>query len=321
MALPNSNYATEALVTTLRGYSGKLADNIITNNALTYALKEKGRIKTQRGGSNIEREIMYAENSLFQRYRGMQQLAMGEVEAFTVAQFDPVQAFVPIVISGRDMRINNGDKYKIVDLWEARITNAETSMSNMINNDALSSGALDEQMGGLQLIIADDPTTNTSVGGINQNTYSFWRNKVYDFSSASVTASTKIKTGMNNLYLQCTFGKEQPDIILADDTFYTYYESSLQEQQRFTDEKSAGAGFQTLRYKAAKVFYENAANMLDQHMYFINSKHLELVAYQGANFDISAKKEPYNQDAMGMGILFMGNLVTDGRRFHGVLKA
>jgi hypothetical protein len=44
-----------------------------------------------------------------------------------------------------------------------------------------SDGATANQFGGMQLLVADDPTTGT-VGGISRSSYSFWRNKLWDLS-------------------------------------------------------------------------------------------------------------------------------------------
>lgn len=62
MASPN---LSEIVTTTLRNRSGKLADNVTTNLALLYRLKEKGNAKPIGGGRTIVKELEHAENGTF----------------------------------------------------------------------------------------------------------------------------------------------------------------------------------------------------------------------------------------------------------------
>ena len=50
--MPSPNLS-EMVTTTLRNRSGKLADNVTTNLALLYRLKEKGNAKPVSGGRTI----------------------------------------------------------------------------------------------------------------------------------------------------------------------------------------------------------------------------------------------------------------------------
>ena len=90
------------------------------------------------------------------------------------------------------------------------------------------------------------------VGGIDASTNTWWRNQYYDFSDASVTASsTTITHAMNLVYLRCTRGTDVPKIVLAGENYFTFYEESLQAQQRFMNEKEGAGGFMGYRYKGA----------------------------------------------------------------------
>ena len=169
MASPNLG---EIITTTLRKRSGEFKDNVSNHNALLRRLTEKGQTRIIDGGRTIVEELDYAENSTFQRYSGFDTFNVGQSDVLDAAEYDPVQAKVSVVISGREKALNSGSE-RVVDLMESRIKNAQRTMSNNISSDIYSDGTTTNQIGGLQLLVQDDPTTSTSVGGINQSTFSF----------------------------------------------------------------------------------------------------------------------------------------------------
>jgi hypothetical protein len=173
MASPN---LSEIVTTTLRNRSGKLADNVTSNNALLNRLNKKGNVKPVDGGRTIVQELDYQENGTFKRYSGYETLDISPSEVFSAAEFDWKQGAVSVSISGLEELQNSGSE-RVIDLLESRIKNAERTMANNVSNDLYSDGTASggKQIGGLQHIIADAPSTGT-VGGINRATYSFWRN-------------------------------------------------------------------------------------------------------------------------------------------------
>ena len=89
------------------------------------------------------------------------------------------RAVVAVTISGLEQLQNSG-KEAIIDLLDARIGNAERTLKNNISIDCYSDGTADsgKQIGGLQSLVADLPTSGT-VGGIDRATWTFWRNQFY----------------------------------------------------------------------------------------------------------------------------------------------
>lgn len=325
MAAPN----IEELVThTLRNRSRALADNVSENNALLKRLKERGRIKTISGGRTIAQELMYAENSTYKRYSGYEILNISPSEIMTAAEFGIKQAAVAITMSGLEELQNSGPE-QMIDLLESRIENAEMTMENNMSNDIYSDGTADsgKQITGLQALIADDPTTGT-VGGINRATYSFWRNKIYDFSDESVTpGSDTIQTAMNTLYLRCSRNADHTDLIVADNTYFQYYWESLQAIQRITTMSgagTAGAGFSSLKFMNADVMFDGGYNgsCPANHMYFLNSRYIHFRPHRDRNM-VPLRPDRYatNQDAMVKLWAWAGNMTLSNAFVQGVIVA
>ena len=150
--------------------------------------------------------------------------------------------------------LQNADREAVHKLVKARITVAEKTMQNNVAAAMFYSNTENggKSIGGLQHLIADLPTSGT-VGGIDRLSNTWWRNQYYDFSDASVTASTStIQHAMNLMYLRTMRGTDKVDLIVAGETYFTYYEESLQAQQRFMSETKAAGGFSAYRYKDAQ---------------------------------------------------------------------
>ncbi len=320
MASPN---LSEIITTTLRNRSGELADNVSKGNALLGKLKEKGSWKAASGRSIVQ-ELDYAENGTFMYYSGGEVLNVGSSDVLSAAEFDWKQAAVAVTATGLEIDVQNTGKEAVIDLLEGRIKNAQRTMRNNITNGMYSNGTGTggKQIGGLQLLVADAPTSGT-VGGIDRASYSFWQNQVYDASTDGGTAATSsnIQTYMNALYLECTRGADKPDLILSDSVYYKLFWASLQAIQRVTDSKMAEAGFQSVKFAGADVVYEDNTGMPASHMYFLNTDYIFLRYAPKRLFKPLDKVQSINQDAIVQLITFAGNMTCSNCSLQGVLKA
>lgn len=323
MASPN---LSEIITTTLRNRTGKLADDVSKSRALFMRLSEKGKAKDVSGGRVIVQELEYAENGNFMYYSGYETLSIAQQDVMTAAEFDPKQAACAVTASGAELAMNNG-KEQVIDLLESRIENAMKTIKNniAIGCYAAGTGSGGKEIGGLQLLVADSPSSGT-VGGINRATYSFWRNISFDATTdgGSAATSANIQSYMNRVYIQLCRGEDKPDLMPADNNYYRLYLESLQPLQRFSDDKLAGAGFQTLK------FMNNADVVLDggygggcptNHMYFLNTDYIYLRTYKGRKFVVlDGDRTPTAQDAIVKIVAWMGNMTISNCFVQGVLK-
>lgn len=321
MASPN---LSELITTTLRNRTGKLADNVSKNNGLLNRLLEKGKVETADGGRTIVQEIEYAENGTFMRYSGYDVLNISPSDVFTAAEFDWKQAAAAISISGLEEMQNSG-KEVVIKLLAKRITNAQKTLRNNIAVDCYSDGTASggKQIGGLQSLVSTAPTSGT-VGGINRATWSFWRNQAIDMSAdLSLTASaTTIQQGMNSLWYKLVRGADAPDLIVADNVMFGYYEASLQAIQRIAQSKMADADFTALKYKNADVVLDGAygGGAPSSTMYFLNTDYIYLRPHSRRNFtELGGDRINPNQDATVKLLGWMGNMTMGNAFLQGVL--
>lgn len=332
MASPNYS---EILTTTLYDRSGKLTDQITRNNVLLNRMSEKGNMKTVDGGVAILEELEYAENAGSLWYSGYQPLNITPTQAFTSAQFNWRQAAVPVTISGLEQGQNNG-KAAVIKLLASRIKNAEKTMENLIAAAMYSDGSNTLQIGGLQLLVADNPATGT-VGGISRGSWQFWRNIVYSALTNGGAAATvgNIQQYMNAIWVQLIRGTDRPDLIVMDNAFWLLYLGSLQAIQRIASDKMAQAGFTSLKFMDADCVPDGGFQGYStdttpaiggapaNHAYFLNTDYVKFRPHTDKNMVPLSPGERFsvNQDALVKLIGFMGNMTISNCRMQGVLTS
>jgi hypothetical protein len=77
----------------------------------------------------------------------------------------------------------------------------------------------------------------------------------------------------------------------------------------------------SLMYHGIPVIFDGSSGMAASRMYFLNTNYIEMVTHSEANMTVMDEAKPYNQDAVVVPILWMGNMVTSNRSLQGVLKA
>lgn len=325
MPSPNATF-TELVTTTFRKHRSEVKDNVTRNNALlAYLKKRKGDWKTESGGLSIAVPLEYAENSTYQRYSGYDVLNVGQSDVLTAAEFPWRQIALNVVASGRELRINSGPE-KIIGLAKARLRNATNTFNNNFSFDLYSDGTLANQVNGLQALVSDAGTG--TVGGINSSTWAFWQNVVQSAAAplqgggAITPSATTIESLMLPLWLELTRGNDKPDLIVASNDYFTFFEASQTSLKRYTETSANGVtgGFMSLKYKNADVIFDGNSGIPNSRMYFLNTEYFDVTVHKDANLSVNDEVSPYNQDAVVIPILWMGNLTISNRRLQGVVK-
>lgn len=309
--MSNANFDA-LLSTTLANYRDQLTDNIFTARPLTYFLQDKGRIRMLNGGTKIVEPLIYGESTTVKSYSGYDSISLTAQTGITAAEYEWKQYAASIAISGIEEAKNNGEQ-EIINLLEAKIMQAEESMREGFNRMfyADGTGNSSKDWNGLGNLVEASGT----VGGINRATTGneYWRS--YEENTATALTLAQLSTGYNSV----SVGNDHPDMVLTTQTLFEKYEALLQPQLRYTDTRTADAGFQNLLFKAAPVVY-------DEHctagvVYFLNSKYLTLVGHSGKWFSQTEFVRPEDLDARYALIMCYGNLTCRNAAKQGKLTA
>jgi hypothetical protein len=308
----NANFDA-LLSTTLANYRAQLTDNVFTARPLTYMLMEKGRIRMLNGGTKIVEPLIYGQNSTVASYSGYDTISLTAQDGISAAEYDWKQYAASIAISGIEEAKNNGEQ-EIINLLEAKIMQAEESMREGFNQMFFGDGTgnSSKNWNGLGNIVESGNT----VGGINSAAgqgNDWWRS--YEENTAGALTLAQMATAYNST----SVGNDHIDTVLTTQTLFEKYEALLQPQLRYTDTKTADAGFQNLLFKSAPVMYD--VHCTAGVMYFLNTKYLTLVGHSGKWFTQTEFVRPENLDARYALIMCYGNLTCRNRAKQGKLTA
>jgi len=323
MPSPNAVF-TELVSTTFRKHRKEIVDTVSKNNALLRRIYDKKQVRHEDGGLTIACPLDYAENGTYQRYSGYDVLNIGASDVISAAEYQWRQIAINVTASGLELRANSGDS-RIINLVKSRMKNAMRTFKNNFSADVYSDGSLPNQINGLQALVSD--TGAGTVGGIDSSTWTFWKNKVQSAAAplqgggAITPGPTTMESLMLPLWLSLVRGDDQPDLIVFDNNYFTFFETSQTSIKRYTDETKANAGFVSLKYKGADVIFDGGSGIPANSGYFLNTDYIELVAHRDADMTVMDELKPVNQDAAVVPVLWMGNLTCSNRALQGRIKA
>lgn len=327
MADPNSAW-DEITTTTLANRTRRVSNNVLQNVALFSWLNSRGRVQPASGGRTLVEELSWAENSTAGWYSGYELFDITPQSVLSAAEFNWKQAYVTVSISGLEKLQNSGPE-QMIDLVTARIENAENSMMNLLGAGAYSDGTGHggKEIGGMQLLVADDPTSDV-VGGIDRATFTFWQNSFLD-AQGDISDATEIQGLMQNLWLKIISKpsgspmRDAPDVGFASINPFTAFWNSMLDFQRITNADEGVSGFRSLQFNGPQggcpVFYDPSADAAGDHLYFLNSRHIRLRPHRDRNMVVSRELRSVNQDATVQHITWAGNITANNLGRCGVL--
>lgn len=308
---------TEMYSTTRTNRDMPLADNVTAHNAFLRAMEDKGNIKNAAGGRDLTEPLVYGEYSNAKWYDGYETFTVAtdeEVVTAAVADWKQLGGFT--FISGKEENQNSG-KHAAVDLVTAKDEALIATLKNKAAVSLYSDGVTAaKEWGGLQYLIADDPTATVDVLGIDQDANAWWRNQTSGDVGAAIDADN-IQSLMNAMYLNTIRGTDSVDLIMADLVTFQAYWNSLQAIQRITSPTKGSAGYMTLEFMGAPVIYDTACPA--NHMYFINTDYLRMRKAPRRWFTDEAAQPIQSADYTLFPNWTMSNLTCNNRSLQGVI--
>lgn len=203
----------------------------------------------------------------------------------------------------------------------------------MLHRDG-SQSALD--IAGLDSLVSLTPSASATIGTLNQNTYSWWRN----YAATGIT-STTVDLLVNNMevaWRECMrYGGNAPDFILVGSAFldaYRRYSSVSINRQIHNGGNIKGgttidAGTTGIFFKGIELTWDPVFDILDtldapvstwaKRCYMLNTKHLKLRPIKGSW--MVARKPPriYDRYVQYWALTASAALTTNKRNAHAVL--
>jgi len=326
--------------TSLAAYKKTLTDNIGAINSFFFEMMKKDLYESQEG-SYIQIPLMYALAPA-DSYDGYDELSTLPTDGITDAVFQWRQCASPIAYSEKERKQN---KNKIIDLVQARIKQAEMGLQEYFSQSLLwgaaadggsltspRSSAVNGSLGidPLPLMIAFDPTTSTSIGNINQNTSTWWRNKT---KTSAATGYDAFLLELDNIFNSTALGTGgKPTQVLMDQITYELFVHALYQKYRqiksddnFPFENTLYKGAHvTMDDKVPDVYSGTTSAATYGSAFFINAQFFKLIYEKESDFELlkdengKSFQKPTNGDSRVAHIAWMGNTSISNRRKQGV---
>lgn len=313
MATGNADY-NAILSTTLANHRDKFEDNVSSHVALWWWLKQAGQTDKVSGGESIVIPLMYGQNTTSGTFSGYDPLSLTPQEGLTAARFEWKNHNVTVAISGEEERKNSGPE-AIIKLWGAKTKQAEITAAEDFNDmfvSKTSPGNSGKDFTGIGVLIGDESSSVTTVGGISAVDNTFWRSYVDRNGGSDKTLSL---ADIGTAFRRASRGPAKPKVGFTTDSLYGAFEQLLQPAQRFTDPKMAEVGFDNLVYQGARVTYDEDITAKDWN--WLNSDYLKLVCHSDAWMTPTPVDKPSGIDARYSHIISMGELTISNRKLGG----
>jgi hypothetical protein len=313
----------------------KAVDNILNGNVLTMRLLRNAR--SWRGGVSLEVPVYLTTASApgftaVGSYAGFDNLSVLQENMRQRASFTPSQEYASVPISGIQKAINSGDA-AVLNLVSEEINFRAKGLADTMGTQLYGDGTGNTSKDILGLLAAVDDTTNvTTYGGLSRSTYSNW--------NSTITAQSGAALSLAHLAADvdaAQVANELPTIGICPPAVFTLYEALLtptvshqfsMNDFRMTGEGmarvggalAANQGFRALTFRGIPIVADEKCTA--QYLYFLNENHLWFYTIPvkeravKAGFSWTGFKEGINQDAVVGQLLWYGQLVGDGPRFH-----
>jgi len=317
MALQLTEALDNLYTTTWQNMKENVKDQVFDAIPFFFWMRDKGKFKTENGGRFITEPLQYDKNDNVQWIGKGGAVSLNDYEFLTTARYDWRYLVGSIVRFGVDDQQNRG-KNRIINLMNSKMDNTRNALMSELETKLFAgdnSGS--DAISGLQHLVQDDPTSSSDVGGIDQSTYTWWRNQSKDMSGSSfaIHGEKEMRTMLNDC--QNNLKMDRPDIIVSGQNPYEYYEDAVQTHHYITNKKLGDAGFDNVQFKGIPMVWSPSCG---NRMYLLNTDFFYLVYDPMMWFDMTEWKAiPDQPNDRAAQIVSALSLVTSRRRTHGVI--
>lgn len=309
LSWPNINSITQ------QKFIPAVIDQIYKSNPLFLTLLNKGRVEV-RGGADIREPLLTAAFPT-QWIQFHDLIDVSPKEFLKNLTLDWSMAVVPGVVSEQEIMVNAGES-RVMDVVAATLDNMrmslEKGLAEQLWNPASNSSNAKAMVSLFQAI--DDGTTTagtytpfTSYAGITRTTDTFWRSVVIDLANADLTIPV-----LNDAILQTSLGNSAPDLVVTSKKVYNKLWVNVQSQQRFPEGDDVLVGWSHIKIGGTRVVWDDYAPA--DVAFGLNTDFVKLIIHPDGNFRFEGWRTPHNQLSRVGILIFMGQLLVNGCRYH-----
>lgn len=294
----------------------------------------------------VVEQLRYSNDSNFQSYFGSSQVSYNRKRTLQQAKYvwgafhdgfgldeDELAQNGIIVTDDRNASASDAEVVQLTNLFTENMETLklgfQENLDLMLHRDGSASAT---DIPGLDSLIALDPTANATIGTLNQQTFTWWRN----YADTDIQ-ETDIVNRMEIAYRECTrFGGFAPDFMLAGADFIDAYRQNAPQtvnRRVNVDQKRGGAELDAatsgIYFKGVELVWDPVFDILDaadapeipwaKRCYMINTRFLHLRPIRG-HWMVSRKPpRVYDRYVHYFALTAKAALTTGKRNAHAVL--
>jgi hypothetical protein len=323
-------------------------DNINTVRPLIKKLSD-GKVPYAGGLQYVVEQLRYANDSNFQSYFGDSQVSYNRKRTIQQSKYtwgafhdgfglneDELAQNGISMTDDRNAVPTDAEKVQLTNLlsenMETLTLGFQEKFDLMLHRDGSASAT---DIAGLDSLISTAPSGSATIGGLNQQTYSWWRN--YAKMDISTATSGNLVNEMEIAFRECTrYGGSTPDFIMVGGDFLDAYrrDASLTVNRRLETygrgDTEVDASVSGVFFKGIPLVWDPVADVLDaadsptydwaKRCYFINTKFLKLRPIKGHWMTPRKPPRVYDRYVHYWALTSKAALTTSKRNAHAVLS-
>lgn len=329
---------------TLDKLSPIFEDQISQSLKAFYFYKKSGNwVGVTSGGERYRVTLMYGLGN-FDPVGSFGYVNVNPPDGITSAFFDWTQTAVPISLSEMEEFKTRGTE-AVKDILKARtqqaLATAEDGFAKSllqgqgsVDTTSITSARVSTTDPGvsfiipLPLMIKYDPTSSTTIGGINQSSNSWWQNQ---YTASSASTLTAYLGELDFLYTKCSRGvggsKGSPDFLIGDEQSVLSYVRALRLLARLPDYRKGDLPFENWEFHGQPFMadqmvpdvYTGSTTITKGSVFMCNSNYMGIAYDKQCNFSTGPQVQPENQLAKTALLKWRGTHWVSNRRKLGVL--
>jgi hypothetical protein len=221
---------------------------------------------------------------------------------------------------------SEAEKIQLVDFMGDKVSDLAEGWAEDFQTLLWGDGTADsKKLAGVRSIVVDDPTTATVVGGIDQSSNSWWRNRASLAIDSSTASDNNLINKMQTEWRQLRRYGGRPDMVLCGSDWLEAAEKEMRSKGTYTDTGWRDSGkldpaMPDLAFKGVAWHYDPSLDDIGRakYCYVFDTRKLTLMPIEGEDMQRHFPERSEKNYVFYRSITWVGGLTCKQRNCHGV---
>lgn len=219
---------------------------------------------------------------------------------------------------------SGADVQRLAGIFEQKLADMAEGYARDFNTMLWRDGTQDsKQVPGILSFILDDPTSATTVAGIDQSVNTWWRNRASLALNASTPGNQVVVNKLQNEIRQLRRYGGKPNRGLAGSTFIDALEQEIRSKGTYADNGWKGTqdpSMGDLQFKGIPIDYDPTLDDLGRakYLYLFDTNTIQLMPMQGEDRKVHNPARPEDKYVLYRAMTWTGGLCCWKRNANGV---